>query len=606
MCGIFGYVGNSPCLEIIDNGLHKLEYRGYDSAGIMVFDREIQVAKTIGTVADLDSSSLSKQATVGIGHTRWASHGRPTLANAHPHVNADIAIVHNGIIDNHMQLRRELEGVEFKSDTDTEVVLHLLGRAIQTGLSPFAAFRKVCSRLEGMFALAVFFRTDAERLFLVRHGLSLALGEAKDATLFASDPVAFSSYSDSFRYLEDNHVAVLSGQGAQFYTLDGDLAEAPAAVKLRTTTASDDKGSYAHYMLKEIHQQGHILANTVYRLFDFSNLCPRYDLLGVDRLDCQRIKRIKVVGCGTSYHTALLTPYFVEDYLQIEASAEVAHELRYRKALLDEHTLMIAISQSGETADTITCVQHAKDRGCQTLVICNSSYSTLANMCDVFIDLQCGREVSVASTKTFTASVLVYYLLIAALRHRLGFEMPSELHNLRKLPLLIDYILANAEANDDQLTQVAKHYRTATNFLFLGRGPSYPVALEAALKLKEISYVHAEGGAGGELKHGTLALIDKHLPVLVLIPDDSYFSKSINCAGEVKAREGQVIALGSAQSHEIAAVSDYIIPCPTINHPILQTIVAAVSLQLFAYHIAVAKGRNIDQPRHLAKSVTVE
>ena len=604
MCGIFGYIGESPCLDIVTEGLRKLEYRGYDSVGVMVYDDAIQVAKIIGTVADLlpSTQKLSKSATVGIGHTRWASHGKPTTANAHPHFTPNIAMVHNGIIDNYEQLRSTLKDVEFKSETDTEVVLHLLDRELQNDVEPFFAFRKVCQQLKGMYALAIFCKKDPDKLFLIRNGLSLAVAVSSQAKLFSSDPIALGEHSNEFMFLNNNEIAVMSEKELALYDLQGNSCQQPPVHQLQISSEEDGKGGYDHYMLKEINQQGHVLANTVHRLFDFVNYCPRHDLLGVDRIDIERVKRIKVVGCGTSYHASMLAPYFVDSYLQVEAQPEVAHELRYRQSLLDEHTLMIALSQSGETADTITCIEHAKKHACQTLVICNNPYSTLCKLCDVTIDLKCGREVSVASTKTFTATVLTFFLLITAFRQRKGYSLPPEIYNLRKLPLLVDYVLANI----NQVEEVAKCYQNAEHFLFLGRGTSYPVAMEAALKLKEVSYLHAAGYAGGELKHGTLALVDKSIPSLIIAPQDEYLAKTVSCAREVKAREGQVIILGAVDNPILRSVSDHLIPCPTINQPILQAIVSTVSLQLFAYFIALARGTNIDQPRHLAKSVTVE
>ena len=606
MCGIFGYVGTEPCLDIITQGLKRLEYRGYDSSGAMVYDRGIQVAKAMGKVSDLlpKARDLSSAATVGMGHTRWASHGSPTEANAHPHYTPALAIVHNGIIENHAELRASFadEEVEFKSETDSEVVLHLVAHTLRDEPEPLAAFSSVMRRIEGLYGIAMFFRDDPQRIYLSRKGASLAIASGNSANLFSSDPAALANHSEHFIFLGDDEIAVLEKDKVSIYDYHAQTKPLPQQHRLQLAPSSVEKSGYQHFMLKEIHEQGNALANTIHRLFDFASLRPREDLLGIDRLDIDRIERIKVTGCGTSHHAGLLSPYFVEEYLQIEATVEVSHELRYRKALIDEKTLMIAMSQSGETADTLSCIEHAKKFSCQTLAICNNVHSSLSRLCDAMIYLECGPEIGVASTKAFTSMVLTYYMFILSIRNRKNKPPSAEIYNIRKLPILIDYVLGMAT----QIEQIAKQYRDAWHFIYLGRGPSYPIAMESALKLKEISYIHAEGYAGGELKHGPIALIDKDLPVLVIAPADNYFAKTISNAKEVKARGGQIIGLGDPNNKELQSVCAHIIPCPYLDHPILQAIVSAVSLQLFAYYLAVEKGTDIDQPRHLAKSVTVE
>ena len=606
MCGIFGYAGSEPCLHIITAGLRKLEYRGYDSAGVMVYDDAIQVAKTIGKVADLlpRTTELSQRATIGMGHTRWASHGKPTVTNAHPHHTSEVAIVHNGIIENYAELRATLTNynIDFQSDTDTEVVLHLVNHILQQLPDPLAAFSAVMRQLRGLYGLAMFFARDPQRIYLSRKGLPLAIAAGKDAYLFSSDPLALAKHSSDFMFPADADIVVLERERISIYDYDGTQKPLPVTQHLQVPTQKIDKGSYRHFMLKEIHEQEIVLANSIHRLFDFDQLRPRTEMLALSKIDMQQVKRIKIIGCGTSYHAAMLAAVFTEEQLHIESIAEVAHELRYRRAMLDAQTLVVAMSQSGETADTLSCIEHARSRGCQTLAICNNPHSTLARTCDALIELNCGPEIGVASTKAFTATVLIWYLFVLAVRSARAQPPTRAVYNLRKLPLLIDYVLNSAP----QIETIAHQYRKARNFIYIGRGPSFPIALESALKLKEISYIHAEGYAGGELKHGPIALIDRDMPVLVVAPRDEYFPRIVANAGEVKAREGQIIVLGNPKNQELRALGDSIIPCPDIDHPLLQAIVCAVPLQLFAYYLALEKGTDIDQPRHLAKSVTVE
>ncbi len=606
MCGIFGYAGSEPCLHVITAGLRKLEYRGYDSAGVMVYDDSIQVAKTAGKVADLvaHAHDLSPRATLGMGHTRWASHGKPSTANAHPHCTAEVAIVHNGIIENHAELRAALHAadIDFHSETDTEVVLHLVAHALRERPEPLSAFSHAMRQLKGLYGLAVFFACDPYRIYLSRKGLPLAIAASENAHLFSSDPLALAEHSDAFMFPADAEIVVLARERIAVYDYEGTPQPLPAVQHLQVPRQKIDKGSYRHFMLKEIHEQGLVLGNIIHRLFDFVALRPRTEMLALSHLAMPRVKRIKIVGCGTSYHAAMLAAVFAEEQLRIESVAEVAHELRYRRALLDAQTLVVALSQSGETADTLSCIAHARRHGCQTLAICNSPHSTLARTCDALIELNCGPEIGVASTKAFTATVLIWYLFVLAVRSTRGQPPTKDVYNLRKLPLLIDYVLNGAA----QIASLARQYCEARNFIYIGRGPSFPLALEAALKLKEISYLHAEGYAGGELKHGPIALIDHNMPVLVVAPRDEYFPRIVSNAGEIKAREGQIIVLGNPKHDELRALADNIVPCPDIDHPLLQAIVGAVPLQLFAYYLALEKGTDIDQPRHLAKSVTVE
>lgn len=605
MCGIFGYAGNEPCLHIITAGLRKLEYRGYDSAGVMVYDDAIQVAKNTGKVAELLplTTELSQRATLGMGHTRWASHGKPTATNAHPHHTPAVAIVHNGIIENHAELRATLPtDIDFQSETDTEVVLHLVAHALQGQPDPQIAFSNVMRKLKGLYGLAMFFACAPHRIYLSRKGLPLAIAAGKNAHLFSSDPLSLAEHSSDFMFPADAEIVVLEREHIAIYDYDGKQRPLPVTQHLQVPQHKIDKGSYRHFMLKEIHEQGLVLGNSIHRLFDFARLHPRAEMLALPKIDMQQVKRIKIIGCGTSYHAAMLAAVFAEEQLHIESIAEVAHELRYRRAMLDAQTLVVALSQSGETADTLSCIEYARNRGCQTLAICNNPHSTLARTCDALIELNCGPEIGVASTKAFTATVLIWYLFVLAVRSQRAHPPTKDVYNLRKLPLLIDYVLNSAT----QIESIARQYRKARNFIYIGRGPSFPIALESALKLKEVSYIHAEGYAGGELKHGPIALIDRDMPILVVAPQDEYFPRIVANAREVKAREGQIIVLGNPKNQELRALGDDIIPCPDIDQPLLQAIVCAVPLQLFAYYLALEKGTDIDQPRHLAKSVTVE
>lgn len=609
MCGIIGVIGERNATPVLLEGLKRLEYRGYDSAGIAVGQGgHVETRRAEGKLVNLENLLKQEPLTgcVGIGHTRWATHGAPTQYNAHPHRSQNVVVVHNGIIENFRQLRRELSaaGVVFHSETDTEVIPHLVERELQAGLDPQSAVRTAVRHLEGAFALGVLIQGVEDRLFAVRRGSPLIVGLGVGEQFLASDAQPLVPYTRKMVFLEDDDFVTLSRDGIQITDPAGQVVDRP--IKQSTVTFdSADKWPYRHYMQKEIFEQPSVLGETLkelvhsyHRTVDIAPLIPNIDL--------SRISSITIVACGTSLHAGMVARYWIEKMARIPVSVEIASEYRYREPPQLPNSMMIVISQSGETADTIAALRYARQDGQQVLGIVNVRESTIAREADGVLYTQAGPEIGVASTKAFTTQLLVLACLAIGcgrINGHLSREQEKSLvEELMQVPALMEQVLVR----DKDIQQLAQKLMYANGFLFLGRGSCYPIALEGALKLKEISYIHAEGYAAGEMKHGPIALIDEELPVVVVAPQDPLFEKVVSNLEEARARGGRLIVITEKQQDENQTCrADELIPmsrCGEMTAPILYV----VPLQLLAYHIAVLKGTDVDQPRNLAKSVTVE
>ncbi len=610
MCGIIGYIGPKKCIDIVFDGLKKMEYRGYDSAGIAVLhEGQISISKESGKLENLRPllEQLPSEAHIGIGHTRWATHGLPTRDNAHPHASEKLALIHNGIIENYKELKAELQkkGFHFRSETDTEVVAHLLGERIKAGDHPRDALNKVILRLEGAFSLALISDQDPHFIYLAKQGSPLVIGLGKDENFFGSDVTAFCAHTQKAVFLQDGECAALGAKSVEIWDRQGHPIQ-PKTTMIQWSAASADKQGYRHYMLKEIHEQSGVISKTTHAFVKDSSL----DLegLGLNSIELNKVRSIHIIACGTAYYAGMTAKYAMETTLGIPVNVELASEFRYRNPLLmgEGQTLVMAISQSGETADTLACLKHAKDKGCQIFSICNVAYSSIHRESHGSILMHAGPEIGVASTKAFTSQVLCAYLWTLGAAQKLGRlhaeDLSSILQELKSLPIYMDKAL-NAE---EHIAELANKLYEYPNFLFVGRGPSYIIALEGALKLKEISYIHAEGYAAGELKHGPIALVDKHMPIVAIVPKDQYYDKTLSNIEEICAREGQVIAIGDEKDQHLRDLCIDIIPCPSLKTPCFQAIVSTVAVQFLAYYIAIKRGTDVDQPRNLAKSVTVE
>jgi glucosamine--fructose-6-phosphate aminotransferase (isomerizing) len=608
MCGIVGYVGRREAEPILVEGLRRLEYRGYDSAGLAtVTGRQMHLRKRAGRVAGLASYLAERPAPgcLGVSHTRWATHGQATDKNAHPHVGGrgTVAVVHNGVIENYAALKRQLQdkGVAFQSDTDTEVIAQLLAYHFQGDL--LAAVRKVLPLLKGTYGLAVVSPDEPGVLVGARLGSPLVLGVGHGEHFLASDPQALLPQTRRVVYLQDHQVCVLSRDG--WHIEDPQQGRVPASIEeIDWAEADAGKGGYEHYMLKEIHEQPEALENAMRGRLSDAEASAHFGGLNLTTKQLRRADRIILTGCGTSYHAGLVGEYLLEEFARLPVEVEYASEFRYRNPPLDQNTIVIAITQSGETADTLAALRESKRKGHPTLSICNVVGSTIAREADGGIYLHAGPEIGVASTKAFTSQVTTLAMLalyFGRLRHLSNLQGMRMLDELRAVPDLLRQTLAC----DDAVCRIAERYADAPGFLYLGRQHLYPVALEGALKLKEISYLRAEGYPAGEMKHGPIALVDRHTPSVFLIPRGPVYDKTMSNLEEVRARGGPVIAVCSLGDEEVASRADeviYVADAPEY----LQPLVAAVPLQLLAYHIARLRGCDVDKPRNLAKSVTVE
>jgi glucosamine--fructose-6-phosphate aminotransferase (isomerizing) len=610
MCGIVGYIGHQNCVEILFEGLQRLEYRGYDSAGISVLDGgEIGHVKQEGKLVELQPllGQLPQNAKRGIGHTRWATHGAPTTLNAHPHVSENVALVHNGIIENYQELKKELSdsGIVFKSETDTEVVLHLLVRELKTAKSINDAIHRVIDRLEGAFSLGVIVANEPNAVYAVKQGSPLVIGVGKKENYFASDAMAIIKHTNKAIFLNDGEIARISEENVELWNFAGKELDYKYTI-LDMSSSSAEKGGFRHFMLKEIHEQPRVMSNMIKRLVNKKDKTFNFKELGLEGLDLDRVTNVAMVACGTAYYSCVLGKYFLEPLAGIPVNVELASEFRYRKPWMNKSTLFISLSQSGETADTLACVKHAKEQGCQIMSICNVKMSSIPRASDVTLHMDAGPEIGVASTKAFTSMLLAHYLFAYGVAEKKGLLDPKAkedmFRGLQRLPLLMDQAVDLGVA----IEELSNRYYEAANFIFMGRGNSFAIALEGALKLKEISYIHAEGYAGGELKHGPIALIDQHMPTVAIAPQDFYYEKMLSNIEEVKARKGRVISVGRLGDKKLKRLSDDYIACPHHDDQGLQAILSVVPLQLFSYYVAVKRGTDVDQPRNLAKSVTVE
>ena len=609
MCGIVGYIGSKPVLPILLDGLKKLEYRGYDSAGVSyVSDGSLRTVKAAGKIAALEEklkNAPSEASTLGIGHTRWATHGGPSEVNAHPHTSSDgkIAVVHNGIIENYASLKAKLQqdGVKFKSDTDTEVVAHLIARYYKGNLKD--AVLKAISLIEGTFGLAVICRDEPGTLIGARRGSPLILGIGNDEFYLASDVSAIIMHTQKVVYLDDNDVVeIRNGNYNVVNTHSQAVRHEVQDVEFDADAIA--KGGFAHFMLKEIFEQPEVLRNTMRGRLLAAEGNAKLAGLDTNIRELRDINRIIITACGTSYYAGMVGEYMIEDLAGVPVEVEYASEFRYRNPIIKPGTLVLAISQSGETADTLAALKEAQQKGATALAICNGVGSTIARTSDGGVYLHAGPEIGVASTKAFTSQVTVLAMIAILLgrQRRLSFEHGSEIvKSMQELPELVENVLGLS----DQIAGIAQQFSNANNFLYLGRHFNYPVAMEGALKLKEISYIHAEGYPAAEMKHGPIALIDENMPVVVIAPKDALFDKVISNVREIKARGGKVIAITTEDCKPLDEFADYLVKVPK-TIPMLMPIVTCVPLQLLAYHIAVLRGNDVDQPRNLAKSVTVE
>jgi glucosamine--fructose-6-phosphate aminotransferase (isomerizing) len=605
MCGIVAAVANGNIVPVLVEGLRKLEYRGYDSAGIAFLNPRLERLRSVGRVAELATQADGKSAQVGIAHTRWATHGVPTERNAHPHVSGGLAVVHNGIIENYAEIKQELiaAGYVFTSDTDTEVIAHLMQENLKTSADLFEAVFKTTKRLVGAYAIAVLCE-GTQRIVVARQGAPLLLGLGKDGNYAASDASALLQVTRRMVYLEEGDVAELSREGVRIVGADGTACERPVH---ESTLSADavELGEYRHYMQKEIFEQPQALAATLEMIGGAQTFSA--NLFGATAPELLRVvKSVLIIACGTSYHAGLVARYWIEQLAGLPCSVEVASEYRYRASVPHPDQLVVAISQSGETADTLASIKHAKALGmAKTLAICNVAESAIVRECALRFLTRAGPEIGVASTKAFTTQLATLFLLAATLAKqagRLGTEQEAAfLTSLRHLPVAVQKVLA-LEAG---IAAWAQHFADKRHALFLGRGHHYPIALEGALKLKEISYIHAEAYPAGELKHGPLALVDKDMPVVSVAPNDTLLEKLKSNLKEVAARGGELYVFADADSAVQAEDGLHILRLPE-HYGILSPVLHVVPLQLLAYHAALVKGTDVDKPRNLAKSVTVE
>lgn len=611
MCGIIGYVGAKPCASILLDGLKRLEYRGYDSAGLAIVNGRIQLRRSVGKLSNLEAllAEAPIEGSAGIGHTRWATHGRPSQANAHPHVVEDVAVVHNGIFENHMELRNVLEsqGVRMSSDTDTEIAAHLVHQALnREGASLLEAVRETLKRIRGSYALAVVTSREPQTIIVAKNASPLVLGFGEDEMLCASDIPALLSHTRDIIQLEDGDLACITAGGAHIEDLNGRPVVRPMQ-HIEWSSVMAEKGGYKHFMLKEIFEQPRALEDTLRgRLHSEAATIHDYEI-GLGPSALRSVQRVYLLACGTSYHSALVGRDYMESLARLSCNVELASEFRNREPVVGPGDLVIAISQSGETLDTLMAARLAKQRGAQVLAITNVLGSALARMSDGQFYTHAGPEIGVASTKCFTTQVAALLMLSIFLGRHTGGLTASRaaalIEQLTKAPQLMRQTLADL---NEPMANLAKRYAHARDVLFLGRGLSYPIALEGALKLKEVSYIHAEGYAAGEMKHGPIALIDEQMPVIIIAPKDHHFDKTLSNLEEAKARDGQLVAITTSDAKaDLARLSNDVFSVEPTD-ALLSPLLTVLPLQLFAYYVADAKGTDVDQPRNLAKTVTVE
>ena len=620
MCGIVGYVGDKQVVGVILDGLKKLEYRGYDSAGIAVVDEQgvLTIRRAEGKLRNLEEAIRLKplDGTYGIGHTRWATHGRPTEENAHPHRDCTgrVVVVHNGIIENFLPLKHKLQSEDhtFVTETDTEVIAHLIEKYMREGdLDLEAAARRTVADLRGIYALAIMSSDEPEKIIAVRQGPPIVIGLGQNEYFVASDIPPVLYHTRDVFFLGDGEMAVLARDGVTVTDFEGNSI-APNVQRITWDPIAAEKGGFKHYMLKEIYEQPRAVRDTVYGRVSQATGRVYLDEMEISEADFRNFTSVKAIACGTSLHAAMAGKYMLEELARMPVEIDYASEFRYRDPILDDKTLVIAISQSGETADTIAAVRESKEKGAKILSICNVQGSMLTRESHGTVLTHAGPEIGVASTKAFTSQMTVLYLLSLYLGQQRGVlseqESLQHVRALNGLPVKLETLLGC----DDQIDKLAREFHRAQDFLYLGRGINFPIALEGALKLKEISYIHAEGYPAGEMKHGPNALIDEDLPVVVVSTRDESnaasklrYEKTLSNIVEVKSRDGKVIAVVTEGDNEVREIADHIIEIPQASD-LISPILSIVPLQLLAYHIGVRRGCDVDQPRNLAKSVTVE
>jgi len=606
MCGIVGILGSKPVATDIIDALRRLEYRGYDSAGIAtVEDGHLERRRAEGKLRNLESRLIAEPLSgrTGIGHTRWATHGRPTERNAHPHMSAAVSVVHNGIIENYRELKTELtsKGHRFETDTDTEAVVHLVTDEMQGGLGPIEAVKAALGKLQGAFALGIIFAGHDDLMIAARQGSPLAIGHGTGEMYMGSDAIALAPFTDCITYLDEGDCAVMRRSGIEVFDRAGQHVTRPV-VKSVASSLLVDKGNHRHFMAKEIHEQPDVISHTLSNYLDMAEARVSFPDLGVD---LAAISRITISACGTAYYAGLVGKYWIERYGRLPVEIDVASELRYREAPLPPGGLAVFVSQSGETADTLATLRYCKAEGQRIASIVNVRTSTIARESHAVLPTLAGPEIGVASTKAFTCQLSALACLAIALGRARGTITEEKERELVKGLIEVPRLISTMLRHEDEYVAIAHLLSKARDVLYLGRGSSYPLALEGALKLKEISYIHAEGYAAGELKHGPIALIDENVPVIVVAPSDDLLEKTISNVQEVAARGGQIILISDIDAEKIGCAVAAHIKLPRA-HAMTHPLIAAVPVQLLAYHTAVLMGTDVDQPRNLAKSVTVE
>jgi len=606
MCGIVGIISSKPVASDLVDALRRLEYRGYDSAGIATVENgHLERRRAEGKLRNLEARLVSEPLTgrTGIGHTRWATHGRPTERNAHPHMSPTVSVVHNGIIENYRELKAELtaKGYEFESETDTEAVVHLITDNMKRGQSPKDAVKAALDRLKGAFALGIIFAGRDDVMIAAREGSPLAIGHGQGEMYLGSDAIALAPFTDSITYLDEGDWAVLTKDGVEIFDRTSKAVKRPM-VKSSASSMLVDKGNHRHFMAKEIHEQPEVISHTLSNYLDLATGGISFPDLGID---LAKVTRVTLSACGTAYYAGMVGKYWIERYARIPVEIDVASEMRYREPPLAEGGLALFVSQSGETADTLATLRYCKAGGQQIAAVFNVRTSTIARESHAILPTLAGPEIGVASTKAFTCQLSVLACLAIAIGKARGHIDDTLQEELIGALMEVPRHMATMLRDEKPYEQIAHDLAKAKDVIYLGRGTSYPLALEGALKLKEISYIHAEGYAAGELKHGPIALIDELVPVVVVAPDDELFDKTVSNMQEVAARGGQIILISSAEPEKIGCKVLGHLPIPKA-HPFVSPLLCAVPIQMLAYHTAVIMGTDVDQPRNLAKSVTVE
>ena len=613
MCGIVGYIGKKDATKIILHGLEKLEYRGYDSAGLAIIDQEgIKVVRDSGKINHLKNLILRKPpcGNIGIGHTRWATHGEPCEKNAHPHLGymGNVAVAHNGIVENFMDLKNELikDGIVFKSDTDTECIVHLIEKDLEAGLPIENSIRNTLSKIKGAHGIIVISTQEPEKIFTARIGNAggVVIGVGENENFIASDIPAILDFSTEMIFLESNQLAVITKDKIEISTIEGEPIQF-VVEKINWDPISAVKGNYRHFMLKEIHEQSRSLTDTLAGRINFSNWSINLPTLLCEDINFDSIAGIKIIACGTAAHAGQVGKYYIENLARIPVEVDIASEFRYRDPLVEKNHIVIAISQSGETADTLGAIEEAKKKNALIWSIVNVIGSQAMRIADGYLSMQVGPEIGVASTKAFTAPLAILLLIAIFLADKKQILCDDAKKELIKEVCTIPELVGECLVREGAVKEMAKRYKEIEHILYIGRGVNMPIAYEGALKLKEISYIHAEAYPAGELKHGPIALIDKNIPVLAIIPQDKWYEKMLSQIEQAKSRGAKIIAVASDGDERIGAIADDVMWIPRSSW-LINPILSVIPLQIFAYHIAAMRGLDVDQPRNLAKSVTVE